>query len=75
MAPTERTDGDDETETLEPADPTQQFGAAAADDAELADRVSDAADDPGAAEAEFDRRSRGPVPTAKEETEAGGAAR
>jgi hypothetical protein len=54
----------DEPERLEPSDPAQQFGAAAAEDAELADRLTDEADgDLDQAEDQFDAAARGPVST------------
>jgi len=56
-------DPNDETSRrLDPPDPAQKFGAAAAEDAELADRVARGRDDADAEEA-FDREARGPVPT------------
>jgi hypothetical protein len=55
--------GGDAPERLEAPDPAQQFGKAAADDAELADRLADATDDLDRAESEFDDARRGPVRT------------
>jgi hypothetical protein len=52
-------------ERLEPPDPAQRFGKAAADDADLADRLErETEGDLGDAEAAFDDAKRGPVPTA-----------
>jgi hypothetical protein len=49
---------------LEPPDPAQEFGVAAAADAELADRIADD-EDGDRAEAKFEQESRGPVGTEK----------
>ena len=51
---------------LEPPDPAQEFGAAAAADADLADRIADD-EDGERAEAKFAEQSRGPVGTEKAE--------
>ena len=60
----ERESGDPNAERLDRPDPAQQFGKAAAEDAELADRLTEEADgDLGRAESAFDEKSRGPVPT------------
>jgi hypothetical protein len=65
MEPDGRTEEGGST-PLEPPDPPQRFGAAAAEDAELADRlVEDADGDVDAAASEFEDASRGPVPTEK----------
>ena len=48
---------------LDAPDPAQQFGKAAADDAELADRVTRGTGDVDRAESEFNDAQRGPVPT------------
>lgn len=56
----------DGTTELDPPDPAQRFGAAAAADAELADEVLEDADgDADAAASRFDAESRGPVGTEK----------
>ena len=55
---------DDPGRRLDTPDPAQEFGKAAADDADLADRLTREADgDLERAESEFDDASRGPVPT------------
>ena len=63
MPPTQP-NGDDTPTRLDPPDPAQEFGAAAAEDAELADRIAEHTDgDVERAEAEFDAASTGPVST------------
>jgi hypothetical protein len=62
--PTQDRSTDDDGQQLDTPDPAQQFGRAAAADAELADRLTqEAGGDLDRAEAEFDDESRGPVPT------------
>jgi hypothetical protein len=61
--PSDQADGDDTTQ-LDPPDVSQQFGKAAADDAETADRLlRDADGDVERAESAFADEARGPVPT------------
>ena len=57
----------DETQPLEPADAPQRFGAAAARDAEVADRATDqAAGNERDAERRFDEEAEGPAETVPE---------
>jgi len=67
----EKRDPSTDTTQLDPPDPAQRFGAAAAADAEIADRVADASDDEAEAEREFAERSEGPVRTEKAPPEDG----
>ena len=56
--------GNDGSQRLEPADDAQRFGAAAAADAELADRLlAETGGDADEAEPRFDAESIGPVST------------
>jgi hypothetical protein len=64
---------DDEGQNLEPADEPQQFGAAAAADAEIADRATDeASGDAVEAQRRFEEESQGPAPTVPHGADADG---
>ena len=65
----DRPDPSDDSIELDAPDPAQRFGAAAAADADLADRVIDASDDDAEAEREFAKRSEGPAGTEKASSE------
>jgi hypothetical protein len=64
VATTDPNAADRSGQQLEPPDPAQEFGAAAAADAELADRIAED-DDGERAEAKFAQQSQGPVGTEK----------
>ena len=73
MNSTNSHDPSDRPTKLDIPDPAQQFGAAAADDADLADRLTDAADgDLRRAEEQFDDEARGPASTEKGKPSTGG---